>query len=47
MQLKKHSRPAKEFLRANYREQLFSNNEFNTCLKYINGVYSDAVIPAK
>lgn len=44
---KKHSRLADEFLRANYRAQLISNDEFNTCLKYINDVRTGAVVPTK
>ena len=44
---KKHPQLAGEFLRANYRAQLISNDEFNTCLKYINDVRSGAVVPTK
>jgi hypothetical protein len=44
---KKHSQLAEEFLRTNYRAQLISNDEFNTCLKYIKDVRSGAVVPTK
>jgi hypothetical protein len=42
---RKHSRKAEEFLRANYRAQLISHDEFNTCLKYVEDVFAGLVVP--
>ena len=42
---RKQSQSAQEFLRCNYREELINREQFEACLRYVEGVRAGEVVP--